>query len=99
MTKDKLVNQHILEYEARLKHIKEVYQRAHQAAEHLPDNHRSKSELTDLSAQKVMLEQELEEVKSMSVEDWRKETVNTAGPMAVWDIVAQRLEDFVERHE
>jgi len=25
--------------------------------------------------------------------------VRAAGPMAVWDILAQKLEDFVERHE
>ncbi len=39
------------------------------------------------------------EIKSMPVEHWREETVQKAGPMAIWDILAQKLEDFIERHE
>lgn len=99
MTKNKLVNQHILEYEARLKHIKELYVRAHKATKHLDDNHQSRSELSHLSAKKSELETEVEKIKTISVENWREDTVMQAGPMAVWDVVAQGLEDFVERHE
>ena len=39
------------------------------------------------------------EIKSIDTKNWREDTVQNAGPMAVWDILAQKLEDFVERHE
>jgi hypothetical protein len=35
----------------------------------------------------------------MPVEKWREETVQNAGPMAIWDILAQKLENFLERHD
>jgi len=35
----------------------------------------------------------------MTLENWREDTVQSSGPMAIWDIFAQKLEDFVERHE
>ena len=99
MTLNHLVNQHILEYESRLKKIKELYARAHKATAHLDENDDIMSELAMLEKRKALLEKETEEIKTISVDDWRKETVRTAGPMALWDIVAQQLEDFVERHE
>ncbi len=99
MSKEKLVNQHILEYEARLKHIEELFTRAHKATEHLDDDHHIKSELGEISSQKEDLVKEVEEVKTMDVEHWQEEMVSQAGPMAIWDILAQRLELFVEEHE
>ena len=97
--KEHLIEQHIREYESRLKHIDELYQRAHEAAEQLDESHDAHSELQDLKSQHQQLQQEAEEVKTMSLDQWREETVRSAGPMAIWDILAQKLEDFVERHE
>ena len=98
--REHLIEQHIQEYESRLKHIDELYDRAHRATEHLDDGHESKSELKGHAEQKAHLEQETQNVKTMTVEDWREETVKEAGPiMAIWDVLAQRLEDFIERHE
>ena len=45
------------------------------------------------------MEQQATKIRTMSTEDWRKETIKNAGPMAIWDILAQQLEKFVERHE
>ena len=97
--KEHLIEQHILEYESRLKHIDELYQRAHEAAQQLEESHDAHSELQDFKDQHQQLKQEAEEIKSMSLEQWREETVRAAGPMAIWDVLAQKLEDFVERHE
>jgi len=99
MTTEQLVNQHIREYESRLKHIAELYARAHNVTEHLDENHESRSELRKYSETKSQLEKQAAEIRTMSTEDWRKETIKNAGPMAIWDILAQQLEKFVERHE
>ncbi len=98
-TKEQLIDQHIREYESRLKHIDELYQRAHEATEHLDDEHDTRAELKDYAAQRTQLPKNADEIKTMPVEKWRQETVQNAGPMAIWDILAQKLEDFLERHE
>ena len=98
-TKEQLIDQHIREYESRLKHIDELYERAHEATAHLEDEHESHSELKDYAVQRSRLQQQADDVKTMPVEKWRTETVKNAGPMAIWDILAQKLEDFIERHE
>ena len=98
-TKEQLIAQHIREYESRLKHIDELYERAHDATAHHDDEHETRSELKDYATQRVRLQQQAHEVKTMPVANWRQETVKNAGPMAIWDILAQKLEDFIERHE
>ena len=94
--KEHLIEQHILEYESRRKHIDELYERAHKATEHLDDEHESRSELKWFEAR---LPNVADAIKTMPVKNWREETVQKAGPMAIWDIIAQQLEDFLERHE
>jgi hypothetical protein len=98
-TKEQLIDQHIREYESRLKHIDELYERAHKATEHLDKEHEARSELKDYEVQRSRLQQHADDVKTMPVENWREETVQNAGPMAIWDILAQKLEDFLERHD
>ena len=98
-TKEQLVDQHIREYESRLKHIDELYARAHQATEHLDEEHEVRSELKEYDLQRARLKQHADDVRTMPVEKWREETVQNAGPMAIWDILAQKLENFLERHD
>jgi len=98
-TKEQLIEQHIREYESRLKHIDELYQRAREAAGHPDAETGPGSELRDLQAQLALLRETTEEIKAMPVDRWREETARSAGPMAIWDIVAQKLESFIERHE
>ncbi len=98
-TKDRLVEQHIKEYESRRKHIDELLERAHEAAKDLSDDHEIKAELAQLQVKHGELAEESENAGKMSLEHWREETIQTAGPMAIWDVVAQKLEDMVERLE
>ena len=97
--KEHLIEQHIREYESRMKHIDELHQRAHQAVGKLDSAHDAHTRLGELSAQHSLLQETTESIKTMPVDKWREATVHNAGPMAVWDILAQKLEDFVERHE
>ena len=98
-TKEQLIDQHIREYESRLKHIDELYERAHKAAEHLDDEDETRAKLQDFAAQRRQLQQQADKIKKMPLDKWREEMVQNAGPMAIWDILAQKLEDFLERHE
>ncbi|MBT8115111.1 MAG: hypothetical protein KJP04_07010 [Arenicella sp.] len=99
MTKEKLVNQHILEYKSRLKHIEELFERANKATDNAESDSAEKAQLDEFAEAKARLEDELEEIKDMDVEHWREETISQSGPMAIWDILAQKLEDFLEHHE
>ncbi len=101
-SKEQLIEQHIREYESRLKHVDELFVKAHEATEHLDDEHSSRAALKSYQEQaKHYLkpgEGAEEEIKAMHLDKWREETAAAAGPMAIWDIIAQKLEDFIERH-
>lgn len=97
--KEHLVEQHIREYESRQKHLDELIERAHQASKGLTDNHDLKIELEKVKDQHEELVEKTEKLKRMPLEHWREETIRNAGPMAIWDILAQKLEDIVERLE
>lgn len=96
---ERLVSQHIKEYESRLKHIDELFHRAQAASAKLADDHAIKYELETYQRQKAELAKQAEQLKRMEPENWREETIQASGPMAVWDILAQQLEDVIERLE
>lgn len=96
--KEQLVEQHIRQYQSRLKHIDELYQRAKMAAA-VNESSEVETDLANYARQRELLRQKTDEIKTMHIDNWREETLLNAGPMAVWDIVAQSLEDFIERHE
>jgi hypothetical protein len=98
-TKDQLIEQHILEYESRMKHIDELFDRAQQAAAQHKEPLDAATKIQEFAAQRELLKQTTEHIKSLPLDNWREETMRNAGPMAVWDILAQKLEAFVERHE
>ena len=97
--KEHLIEQHVREYESRMKHIDELYQRAHQATHKLDTAHGAHTRLHEFTAQRSLLQETTDSIKTMPLDKWREATLHNAGPMAVWDILAQKLEDFVERHE
>jgi len=98
-TTERLVSEHIREYESRLKRIDKLFERAQKACEDLHEDHALKSELNQYWQQRTELSKQTERVRTMRVDQWRKELVQYAGPMAVWDILAQKLEDLTERLE
>ncbi len=90
----KLVEQHVAEYESRLKHMDELTQRVAGTPDQELD-----SELQELISERDRLANHVEQMKLHSVEDWDKEMISQAGPMAIWDSLAQNLEKLVERLE
>ena len=97
-TKEQLVEQHIREYEARQKHVNELLARAEEIAE----AHSGQPVHTEVNLyrnQHDNLVEHTEQLKKMPLEHWREETIQSAGPMAIWDVIAQKLEDLVEKVE
>lgn len=88
---NQLVERHVIEYESRLKHIDELLQRAQEAKEE------SGAGLTELRRDREELSGHIQELKKQPPEYWQKKGLEKAGPMGVWDAVAQRLEDLAER--
>ncbi|MCP5015186.1 MAG: hypothetical protein GY938_07865 [Ketobacter sp.] len=41
----------------------------------------------------------IDELRLRSLDDWKKEEIEKAGPMGIWDAVAQQLEKLIERIE
>lgn len=89
-----MVEQHVREYESRLRHVDELVERA-QASERPDPDHA----LQGLVSQRNDLADQLEQMRQKSFEHWREDEIERAGPMAVWDALAQQLEDLVERFE
>ena len=98
-TKEQLVEQHIREYQSRQLHIDELYERAHRAVEKKIGEPAAQSELQNYAEQRANLQQKADEIKTIDVHNWRHDTIENAGPMALWDILAQQLESFIEKHE
>ena len=96
--KEQLVEQHIREYEARQKHVDELLARAQKVVETNPVP-AVKSEVDLYKNQHDNLVEHAEQLKTMPLEHWREETIKNAGPMAIWDVIAQKLEDLVEKVE
>ena len=92
---DQLIEQHIREYEARLKRIDELMAQAeHKGAS--PDAH---GELAQIQEQREELAGKVADLKQRPSSHWEEDEIRQAGPMAVWDVVAQKLEHLLERLE
>lgn len=91
-SENQLVEDHIREYEARLKHIDELFARASQVENQTPEH---QAELSDLKQERAKLTEQMAQIKQLSAEEWAKK----GGPMVIWDLVAQRLEKLLERLE
>jgi len=85
---DQLAEQHIRQYESQLKHIDEVMARAHKETTESAD-------LKELADHRGELADYIEELREKAPLEWMEE----GGPMVLWDLVAERIEQLVERIE
>ena len=90
-----LSEQHITEYESRLKHIDELLTRAREGVTH--EQHELAADLNELSTKREELAGHLEEMRRKASEERQEKEIEHAGPMGIWDAVAQQLEKLVER--
>lgn len=85
-SQEQRVESHVLEYESRLKHIDELMAKA-EGAEAVAE------EVAGLKVARSRLAESLEEMRKHSEEEWAR----NAGPMVMWEIVAEKLEKLVQR--
>lgn len=97
-TKNQLVEQHIREYQSRMRHIDELMERAQKEITEKPAES-VHEELEQVRLQREKLVSLYEELKLSSTEEWRKEEIIKSGPMGIWDALGQQLERLVERLE
>jgi hypothetical protein len=93
---ESMVEQHIREYEARLKHVDELLEQAHREAE-TAKAAEIDDDLALLRGERDRLASHFDELKMKSRQDWQGESIEKAGPMGVWDSLAQQLEKLLER--
>ncbi|MEZ5524225.1 MAG: hypothetical protein R3E62_04545 [Pseudomonadales bacterium] len=86
-TLDELVDRHVTEYNARLKHFDEMAEKA--ASLENPEDQQELAELRAHRSEFVKFLRELKQSPSQKLLD--------SGPMAIWDVVAGRLEKLVEK--
>lgn len=91
-----LINQHILEHESRLKHLDELLEKAEQNSHAIEAEAKHAEELEKIKEKRTELKNYIDSAKTMSIDHWEKDAINMAGPMAVWDAVAQKLEKMLE---
>ena len=94
-----LVEQHIREHESRLKHIDELLERARTVVAGQTEASDTSAKLSAIAQERDKLASRLDDLRLRSIDDWREEELEKAGPMAAWDAVAMQLERLVEAIE
>ena len=91
-----LRSEHISRYQARLKHLDQLLERARrkqiETAEH-------EAELKAITGKREELAKYISDLEHLNLEDWKEEEIEKGGPMGIWDSVAQQLEKLVEKLE
>ena len=87
---EQIAEQSIREYEARLKHIDEVLDKAEAAAARDTD---VKQGVAEIKQEREKINDYVEGLKQKSPQEF----MDTAGPMVMWEILAEKLEHLVER--
>ncbi|MGA8865013.1 MAG: hypothetical protein WBM09_09100 [Gallionella sp.] len=94
---NQLMRQNVLEYESRIKHLDELIARAHKAIRTGPEHDEFRDSLAKLKMERDKFSVWLDELRMKSLDNWRIDEIEKAGPMGMWDAVAQQLEKLVER--
>ena len=96
---NQLMRENIMEYESRMKHFDELIVRADKAVGKDPEHEEVRGRLANLKQQRDKFASLLDELRLKSLESWRVDEIEKAGPMGIWDAVGQQLEKLVERIE
>lgn len=94
-----LMRQNIMEYESRIKHFDELIARAEKGAGKGREHAEIRDGLASLKQERDKFSVWLDELRMKSLDNWRVDEIEKAGPMGIWDAVGQQLEKLVERIE
>jgi transcriptional/translational regulatory protein YebC/TACO1 len=96
---NQLVENHIDQYESRLKQIDLLLERASTAVAKSQAHADIHTEIANLRAEREKFASQLGTLKQKSINSLPEEMLEKSGPMGIWDEVAQQLEKLVERIE
>lgn len=99
MATQELVTKQHEEYTSHLKHIDELLERARNGVATASDSAELDIELSNLRQERDKLQQDIENIKQQSMEEWQVKGIEDAGPMILWDAVAKKIEGLIERME
>lgn len=91
--------QYVNRYEANLRHIDDLLNRAKAGASTLPAQSDVHAALAKAAADRDLASAHLDKIRKLSSEQFSEELIEQAGPMGIWDAVAEDLEKLVERVE
>ncbi len=94
-----LVEQRLREYDLRLRHVDELLDYANKELAQSPMDADTRALLSKLTDERDRLAGWLAETKLKPLENWKQDEIRKAGPMAIWDAIAQQMEGLVERIE
>lgn len=89
----------INQYAAHLRHMDELLGRAKQGAARMPAQSDVHARLAKAKTERDKFSEHLDQLRKMSSEQFSERVIEKAGPMGVWDAVAEDLEKLVERIE
>ncbi|MDH5300774.1 MAG: hypothetical protein OEW58_05360 [Gammaproteobacteria bacterium] len=92
MQREKLVEQRVLEYDARLRYLQEV------ESGKVPEANSKSKLISSLDRQLLKLREErqrcldrIEQVKVNVRKNWQEDSFEQVGPMVIWEAVAKRI--------
>ena len=88
------IEANIRAHEAKLKHVDKLMTRAKEISH--PE---ARDKVAKLLTRRDELAVHLDDMKLKSLDDWQSEEIAKAGPMGIWDVVAQQIEALIERFE
>lgn len=86
---NQLMRENMMEYESRMKHFDELIVRADKAVGKGPEHVEVRGGLANLKQQRDKFASLLDELRLKSLENWRVDEIEKAGPMGIWDAVGQ----------
>lgn len=98
-TEESLIDQHIREYESRMRHIDEMLERAKKGLTDIAETAPVRNDFKAVKQEREKLATLYDELRLPSTEDWRRAEIIKNGPMGIWDSLAQQLENLVEKLE
>jgi hypothetical protein len=92
-----MAEQHMLEYDARQKHVGELLERVREKTAESTEPSDIRARLEELEKEQDRLIVRLDEFKLKDPENWREEEIEKSGLMGLWDALAQQAERLAER--
>lgn len=95
--RDHLVEQHILEYQARLKHVDEVIEKSIDHLSSGTSSAKTSQLLESLKNDRKVLDDKLNELQNQENIESLESMVAKFSPLDIWNSVAEKLENLAER--